>query len=331
LPAPFNPPFELDQVRKTSRALRRHLTRTPVHVWRTRRFFERAGDIQATLKLELFQQTGTFKPRGALTVMSAMTPQARTLGVTAVSAGNHAIAVAFAAKRLGLTAKVVMPRHAPQFRVDAARDYGAEVVLATDGPSAFAQAQALQDSEGRTFVHPFEGPLTALGAATLGLEFHHQAGRLDALIVAIGGGGMCAGVGTVFRLLQPDCQIFGVEPAGADTMRRSVLAGEPIERDVATIADSLAPPFTLPYSFELCRRALTEIVTVDDLEMIEAMRLLFDDVKLAVEPAGAAATAALVGPLRERLQGARVGVIVCGANIARDRFFDLTTNHNKLS
>jgi threonine dehydratase len=319
-----DPPFGLSQIEATRKALAKHLVRTPIHSWRTQALAERSGAAEVVLKLELLQRTGTFKPRGALTVMAGMTADQRARGVTAVSAGNHAIAVAFAAQRLGVSAKVAMPAAAPKLRIDMARSFGAEVLLEADTTQAFARAQALQQTEGRFFVHPFEGPLTALGTASLGLEFHRQAGRLDAVIVAIGGGGLCAGVATALRLLQPKCLIFGVEPAGADTMRQSFVAGEPLTRPVRTIADSLAPPFTLPYSFELCRRALDEIVVVHDEEIVEAMRFLFDDVKLAVEPAGAAATAALLGPLDERLRGARVGVVVCGANIARERFFELT-------
>jgi threonine dehydratase len=320
---PFEPPFSLEVLYETQRRLAQHLTVTPTLAWRTDALAARVPDARVTLKLELFQQTGTFKPRGALTVMEAMTPEARQLGVTAVSAGNHAIAAAFAAQRLGLSAKVVMPQAAPQNRIDAARACGAQVLIEPDAASAFARARALQDEEGRTFVHPFEGPLTALGAGTLGVELHQQVPDLDAVIIAIGGGGLCGGVASALRLLKPGIAIFGVEPAGADTMRQSLLAGEPVTRPVKTIADSLAPPFALPYSFGLCRRALDDIVTVEDEAMVEAMRLLFNDVKLAVEPAGAAATAALLGPLRERLRDAHVGVIVCGSNIAASRFFEL--------
>jgi threonine dehydratase len=158
--------------------------------------------------------------------------------------------------------------------------------------------------------------LTALGTATLGLEFARQAPDLDALIVPIGGGGLCAGVASAFKLVQPACKVYGVEPEGADSMSRSFEAGTPqtIEK-VRTIADSLGAPYALPYSFALCQQNVDDIVLVDDNALRRAMGLLFSEMKLAVEPAGAAATAALTGPLRERLQGKRVGVIVCGANI----------------
>jgi threonine dehydratase len=242
-------------------------------------------------------------------------------GVTAVSAGNHAIAVAFAADMLHTSAKVVMPKTANPLRVSRCRSYGAEVVLVDDVQAAFARVQEIEQEEGRTFVHPYEGHRTALGTATIGYEFLNQAPDLDAVIIPIGGGGLCAGMAAAIKQMKPSCLVFGVEPLGADSMARSFIAGSPqsIER-VRTIADSLGAPYALPYSFSLCRRFVDDLVLIEDEAMRRAMGLLFGDMKLAVEPAGAAATAALCGPLRERLAGQRVGVIVCGANIDLDTF-----------
>jgi threonine dehydratase len=224
--------------------------------------------------------------------------------------------VGYAARALGTTAKVVMPRSASVARVEGCRAYGAEVVLVDDVHQAFARVKEIEASEGRTFVHPFEGPLTVVGTATLGLELCEQAPELDAVIVPIGGGGLCAGVAAAVKQRLPRAQVFGVEPTGADSMHRSFASGKPeaIEK-VQTIADSLGAPYALPYSFAVCRRYVDALVKVDDEQLRAAMRLLFRGAKLAVEPAGAAATAALCGPLRERLAGKNVGVIVCGANI----------------
>jgi len=290
---------------------------TPVHHWRGPEIAAAVGaDTEVRLKLELFQYTGSFKARGALTNMLNLAPEALARGVTAVSAGNHAIAVAYAAKTLGTSAKVVMMKTANPFRVERCRSYGAEVVLAEDVDSAFDTVRRIEKEEGRSFVHPYEGELTILGTATLGYEWCRQTPDLDAIIVPIGGGGLAAGIACAVKQLRPDCPVFGVEPEGADSMHRSFAAGEPrpIER-VGTIADSLGAPFALPYSFGLCRRFLDDLVMIDDDAMRRAMGLLFREMKLAVEPAGAAATAALCGPLRERLAGKRVGVIVCGSNI----------------
>lgn len=290
---------------------------TPVHRWRGSEIAAAVGaDTEVVLKLELFQYTGSFKARGALTNMLNLAPEALARGVTAVSAGNHAIAVAYAAKTLGTSAKVVMMKTANPFRVERCRSYGAELILAEDVHSAFDTVRRIEKEEGRTFVHPYEGELTILGTATLGYEWCRQAPDLDAVIVPIGGGGLAAGIACAVKQLRPECKVFGVEPEGADSMHRSFAAGEPrpIEK-VGTIADSLGAPFALPYSFGLCRRFLDDLVMIDDDAMRRAMGLLFREMKLAVEPAGAAATAALCGPLRERLAGKRVGVIVCGSNI----------------
>jgi threonine dehydratase len=306
-----------EKIEHTRKLIEPYATRTPVHDWRGREINERVGAAtRVNLKLELFQQSGTFKARGALSVMLRLSAEELARGVTAVSAGNHAIATAYAARVLGTTAKVVMLKSANPARVASCKAFGAEVIIEPDGKSAFARAKTIADEEGRAFVHPFEGLHTALGTATLGAEWLEQAGPLDAVIIPVGGGGLCAGASAAIKLIQPTCAVFGVEPVGADTMHRSFAAGEPVSRaDVATIADSLAPPYALPYSFDLCRRNVDQLVMVDDDQIRAAMGLLFREMKLAVEPAGATATAALLGPLRERLQGKRVGVIVCGTNI----------------
>lgn len=298
----------LTDIRTARAALEGLVLQTPVWRWSNREVVQQLGEETALyLKLELFQHTGTFKPRGALTVMRHLDQATLAKGVTAVSAGNHAIAVAFAAHLLGTTAKVVMPKTASPFRVATCRNYGAEVELVDNVTVAFARVQQIQAEEGRN---------TILGTATLGLEFCTQVDTLDAVIIPIGGGGLCAGMATAIKQMRPDCLVFGVEPVGADTMHRSFAAGSPQSiAAIHTIADSLGAPHAAPYSFALCQHFVDELVLVSDDEIRQAMALLFRSMKLAVEPAGATATAALWGPLRERLRGRRVGVIVCGANI----------------
>jgi threonine dehydratase len=307
----------IEQIRANRERLGGLVRTTPVWQWQGLDLDALLGaETSVFLKLELFQHTGSFKPRGALTVMLDLDADELLRGVTAVSAGNHAIAVAYAAHLLGTTAKVVMPKSANPYRVARCRAYGAAVEIVSDVQQAFARVQQIQEEDGRVFVHPYEGPLTALGTATAGLEFATQAPDLEAVIIPIGGGGLCAGMACAFKQLQPACEVIAVEPVGADSMHRSFRAGSPraIEQ-VRTIADSLGAPYALPYSFEMCRTFVDDLVLIDDLAMQQAMGLLFGSMKLAVEPAGAAATAALCGPLRERLRGKRVGVIVCGANI----------------
>lgn len=310
-------PLTLDEIRRAAGQLADHVVRTPVHRLQSSEVEQALGATTETwLKLELFQRTGTFKARGALLNVLALSEDARKHGVTAVSAGNHAAAVAFAAKTAGISAKVVMFKSANPLRVELSRSFGAEVVFAENAHAGFELATRLAEQEGRTLIHPFEGRTTALGTATVGLELCEQIPGLDAVIVPVGGGGLCAGIASAVKLLAPRCEVFGVEPEGADSMHRSFAAGEPrsIER-VATIADSLGAPYALPISFELCRRNVDGLVRISDMEMRAAMRFLLRNAKLAVEPAGAAATAALLGPLKERLRGRRVGLIVCGSNI----------------
>ena len=315
-------PPTLDEIRATAEQLRGRVVRTPVLDWCGPEIRARLdAGTSVNLKLELFQHTGSFKARGALAVMLGLEAGQLARGVTAVSAGNHAIATAWAARELGAPAKLVMLASANPARIEKARGYGAELVMVPDIAAAFAKAEQIGNEEGRAFVHPYEGPLTARGTATLGLEWLEQAAGLEAIVVPVGGGGLIAGIACAVKQLRPDCRVFGVEPFGADSMWRSMAAGSPqrLER-VATIADSLGAPYALPYSFGLCRRFVDEVVRIEDGAMVEAMRLMHRTLKLVLEPAGAAATAALLGPLRERLAGSRVGVLVCGSNIDATSF-----------
>ena len=286
------------------------------------------GKTEVWMKEELFQRTGSFKPRGALTVMLDLDTAALARGVTGVSAGNHAISLAYSARCLGTTAKVVMPRTANAFRVQVCRELGAEVELVADVHAAFARVREIERDEGRTFVHPYEGPKTALGTASVGMELVDQvrsAGtELDAVLVAAGGGGLTGGVACAVKQLSPDTAVLVVEPEGADTMYRSFAAGSPQSIDaVRTIADSLGAPRCEPYSFALNRQFVDEVVLVSDAQIRDGMRLLFRAAKLVVEPAGAAALAALMFPLRARLAGRRVGIVVCGGNIDHASFASL--------
>jgi threonine dehydratase len=277
------------------------------------------------MKEELFQRTGSFKPRGALSVMLDLDSDALARGVTGVSAGNHAISLGYSARILGTTAKVAMPKTANAYRVQMCRDLGVTVELVENVGEAFKRVSEIEKTEGRTFVHPYEGPKTALGTATVGMEFIDQVreagSTLDAVIVAAGGGGLTGGVACAVKQMSPDTAVYVVEPEGADTMYRSFKTGTPQSIDaVRTIADSLGAPRCEPYSFALNRRFVDEVVLVSDDQIREAMRLLFRSAKLAVEPAGAAALAALMYPLRERLDGKKVGIVVCGANIDAESF-----------
>jgi threonine dehydratase len=319
IPAP-----EPEAIAENTARLSPYLRKTPVWLWKDELLSRLVPPrTKVLLKLELFQHAGTFKARGALTNLLSLTSEALARGVTAVSAGNHAVAVAWAARTLHTSARVVMPRSADPLRVARCRELGAEAILAHDVHAAFEIAKSIEQEDGRALIHPFEGEMTILGTATLGAELLRQAPKLDAVIVPIGGGGLAAGVASAVKQLRPGVEVFGVEPEGNDVMKRSLASGLP-ERAAPggphTIADSLSPPYTLPISLGLCRRYLDDLVLVSDDSMREALALLFRSARLAVEPAGAAATAALLGPLRDRLAGKRVALIVCGTIIAPERY-----------
>jgi threonine dehydratase len=198
---------------------------------------------------------------------------------------------------------------------------GGNIVLSATGEEGFELVKKIVSEEGRVFIHPFEGPLTTLGAATIGLELSKQVDRLDAVVVAVGGGGLCSGVGPAIKQLQPACKVYAVEPEGAATMFRSFKSGHTERQErIETIADSLGPPGTEPYSLAMCQQSVDELVLISDQDMRNAMALLLDEMKLVVEPAGAAAAAGICGPLRNRLRGKRVAAIVCGSNIDLDSY-----------
>jgi len=273
-------------------------------------------DTRIFAKLEFLQHTGTFKARGALAVLHSLSDEQRSAGVTAVSAGNHAVATAYAAKAVGANAKVVMISSANPVRIAACRAYGAELVLVDDVHQAFEVAERIQSEEGRFFVHPFEGAAIATGTGMVGLEVCEQCEQFDALVVPIGGGGLIGGIANAVKQLRPGCEIIGVEPEGADSMHRSFAANEPRPIDkVRTIADSLGAPFAMPYSFGLCKQNVDRLALVDDMALRRSMGLLFQLMKLAVEPACAASTAALIGPLRAHLANKTVVLVFCGSNI----------------
>lgn len=315
-------------IEETQSRLEPLLVKTPVWEWhgveKHSLFGSNNTRSQIFLKLELLQYTGSFKPRGVLCVMEQLSSSQLENGVTCVSAGNHALALAYAAKQFGTTAHVVMPRTVSKIRVEKCQAFGAKISLVEDIHAGFEMVRQIEIEEQRYFVHPFEGSFTALGTATLGLEFLQQIPSLDAIFVPIGGGGLCAGISLAIKQLKPTCRIIGVEPEGADTMRRSFQSGMPekIEK-VDTIADSLAAPYAMPYSFNVCQAFVDDIVTISDNQMQQAMRVLFNSAKIAVEPAGAAATAAIISGFSESLLGKHVGIIVCGANIDVSTFSSL--------
>ncbi len=312
-----------ERIKKSREKLGDLTRRTPVWQWKSDRKDEIFGErTQLHLKLELFQYGGSFKCRGSLLNMFKLSDEQLEKGVTAVSAGNHAISVAYAAKKLNSSAKVVMPESANPIKVERCKALGAEVVLVDNVHTAFEKVEEIKENEGRHFIHPFEGELTALGTAAVGLELSEQVEYFDAVIVPVGGGGLIAGIASYIKQIDSTIKVIGVEPEGADSMSRSLKSGKPeaIEK-VNTIADSLGAPHAAPYSFALCQKFVDKMVTVTDAQMAKTMQLLFDEMKLAVEPAGASATAALRYCLLPELKEKSIGIIVCGTNIDLETYY----------
>ncbi len=308
----------LDAIASQHFALTPWVLRTPVF---ERHDFPSLEGTAINFKFELLQASGTFKARGAFTNLLALDAAQRSVGVTCVSGGNHAAAVAYAAMRLGVSAKVVLFRTTSPARLELCKRYRAEVVVADTPAEAFDLVRRIEAEEGRFFVHPFNGYRTVLGTATLGYEWATQTPDLEAVIVPVGGGGLAAGVSTALRLANPRVHVYGVEPEGADVMSKSFAANHTVKMGAMhTIADSLMAPHTEQYSYELCRRHIDRLVTVSDDALRVAMLKLFAQLKIAVEPACAIALAALLGPLRETLQGKRVGVLLCGSNTDPETF-----------
>jgi threonine dehydratase len=280
----------------------------------------RAAGTQVWLKAEMFQRTGTFKFRGAYNRVAALSGAERGRGIAAFSSGNHAQAVALAASLLESSASIVMPEDAPPEKVEATRRYGADIVFYDrEREDREEIARQLADERALTVVPPYDDPMVMAGQGTAALELLEDAPDLGALVVPVGGGGLIAGSATVAKALRPSIQVVGVEPATGDDTRRSLQAGRRIRIDVPrTIADGLRVPVPGELTFEVNRRLVDEVVTVSDREIVEAMRVVFEEMKIVVEPSGAVGLAALLARRLPRVPS--VGIILSGGNIGAGRF-----------
>ena len=289
-----------DDVERARATIGDRLTRTPLLASRT---------LGAHLKCELFQRTGSFKVRGALNKISSLSAEEKRRGVIAISAGNHAQAVAYAASAEGLDALVVMWQGSSAQKIEATRGYGATVDLEATGPAAaFERLAELQTETGRTLVHPFEDPFVLAGAGTVGLEIEEDFPDADAVIVPVGGGGLIGGIQTA---IGERTRVIAVEPELSQALHAGIEHGESTPVEPTSIADGLNAPFAGGLPIEIC--ADLERVLVTEQEIEDAFRFLYERAKLACEPAGAAATAAW---LAGKIQAERPVVVVSGGNVA---------------
>jgi threonine dehydratase len=284
------------------------LHRTPTFT--SRALSEETG-ARVFLKAELFQRTGSFKPRGVLTRLASLSAEEKERGVITWSAGNHAQATAYGATLEGLDCLVVMSRGASPSKVAATRAYGARVDLeAPDHPSAYERLLEVIEQSGRTFVHPFDDPEVMAGQGTVGLEIAEDVPDADLVVVPVGGGGLISGIATAV-----DCRVVGVEPEGAAGLTAALAAGQPVQIEAQSIADGLAPPFAGEAALAVCRERVDRVVLVSEDEIAHGMRFLYARAKLACEPAGAAATAALLAGKIACEPGQTVVSLVSGGNV----------------
>jgi threonine dehydratase len=306
--------LSLDDVHAARDAIAGRLHHTPTFTSRT---LSDLMGARVRLKAELFQRTGSFKPRGVLTNLAALSSDEKARGVIGISAGNHAAALAYGAALEDISALVVMWRGASAQKIEATRGYGAEVDLAATGPGeAFDRLAELTADSGRTLVHPFDSPATIAGQGTVGLEIVEDVPDADVVVVPIGGGGLIAGVATAVKGLRPTARVIGVEPEGSNAMRAALDSGEPVRIDPVSIADGLNAPFAGDNTVPIVKELVDEVVLVTEDEIADGTRFLYGRAKLACEPAGAAATAALLARKVPHEQGESVVVVVSGGNVA---------------
>jgi threonine ammonia-lyase medium form len=286
--------------------------RTPVM---SSSYLGRQVNTQLYFKLELFQKTGSFKPRGVLNKLYHLGPQDRQKGVITLSAGNHAQALAWAATQSGIPSTVVMPAASVRSKVEATRSYGGEVVL-TEGDLL----ETCQKERGLTLVHPFDDPMIIAGQGTVGVEILEDVPEVDAVVVGVGGGGLISGIATALKTKKPEVKIIGVEPEGASAMTQSLQRGEPVHLDrIDTVADGLAAPFAGQHTLAHVQAYVDDLVVVSDQEIVEAMGLILERCKVVAEPAAASTLAALLSGKVSLPRGSIVVCVLSGGNVDRER------------
>jgi threonine dehydratase len=312
------PPVTLDDVRSAADQIKGVAHRTPVVTSRT---LDAIVGARVFLKCENLQRVGAFKFRGAYNAVSRLSPEQLAKGIAAYSSGNHAQAVALAARELGSTAVIVMPEDTPASKLAAVAGYGAEIITYdryTGDREAIGAALAAE--RGLALIPPYEHPHVMAGQGTAALELLEEVGELDTLLVPVGGGGLMAGSATAAKGLQPDIRMVGIEPEAGDDTMRSLDAGERVSIPVPrTIADGQAASVPGELTFSVNERLVDEIVLVSDNEIRTAMRFAFDRLKLVTEPSGATPLAALLAGRLGR-PPSRVGLIVSGGNVDAERF-----------
>lgn len=307
---------DLDDVLAAHERIRPHIHRTPIL---TSSFMDELVGARLFFKCENFQKAGAFKVRGASNAVFGLSDEQATRGVATHSSGNHALSLSYAGGRRGIPVTVVMPRTAPEAKKAAVRGYGGRIVECEPSTSSReATFATVQEETGADFVHPYNDPRVIAGQATCSLELLEQTDRLDAVIAPIGGGGMISGTCLTLSNRAPDVAIFAAEPSNADDAARSFRAGHIIADDAPeTIADGLKVPLK-DLTWHFVSNHVTDILTATEQEIIDAMKLTWQRMKIVIEPSCAVPLATLIKN-REHFAGQRIGVIITGGNVDIDR------------
>jgi threonine dehydratase len=306
--------LSLDDVYSARERIGDRLHRTPL--LRSGTLSEQIG-ADARFKAELFQRTGSFKPRGVLNKLATLSEEEKRRGVISISAGNHAQALAYASGVEGIDALVVMWQTASPMKIAAARGYGATIdTEAPDIPAAFGRLEQLIETTGRTLVHPYDDPLVMAGQGTVGLEILEDMPEADVVLVQVGGGGLVSGIATAVKGLRPDARVVAVEPERSPALHESLRAGEPVTVEAKSIADGLNGPYAGANCLRVCTELGVESVLVTEQALEEAFRFMYGRMKLACEVAGAATAAALLSRAVEIEPGQTVAAVVSGGNVA---------------
>lgn len=309
-----HPLITLDDIRAAQAVIAGQVHRTPML---TSSYLSQLTGLDLAFKAELFQKTGSFKPRGALNKLFHLTAEEAARGAITLSAGNHGQALAWAATTAGIASLVVMPATAVRSKVEATRGYGGEVVLTAEG--LMETCGALQAERGMTLVHPFDDPMIIAGAGTVGIEIAEDVPDVEAVIVGVGGGGLISGVATAIEALCPKARIIGVEPEGACAMSLSLARGEAVHLDaVHTVADGLAAPFAGEHTLAHVQARVDDLVIVSDDEILAAMRLILERLKVVAEPAAVATLAALLANKISLPAGTQTVCLLSGGNVDWD-------------
>jgi len=308
--------LKLDDLHEARRLIRPLLHHTPIF---TSRYLSERSGANVFLKAELFQKTGSFKPRGAINKLKHFSAEEKSRGIVSVSAGNHAQAVAFAAAMEGVPCTVVMPTTAPANKLEATRNYGATVVLHDDMRTIFDRTEEVRREKDATLLHPFNDPYVIAGQGTVGLEIWDDVPQADVVVVGIGGGALISGIAFALKSLNPAIRIVGIEPEGAPTMTRALDEGKPVRLEkISTIADGLAAPIVGDWNLAFVRKYVDEILLVSDAEIQEGIKALLQRAKLGAEPAGAAGTGALLTGRIKGIVGKNVVLVVSGGNLSME-------------